>query len=467
MDIRELRLIVSRYLPIAFLVFALCVAAGMAAAFLPDKTYRTSASIVLEVNNDPETGGGSVQQASFLLPALEEKARSRSLHDRVANDVPDQYRDVRVAIDTTTNTSVLKVRGTSESPQAARAWVNAIADRLVEEQTAESPVVLGVLDPAPLKGRPISPNTEPIMVAAIVVGLIAGLFSTLAADRIKQAFDTNQTVRDRLGTTVLGEIPVMRRRTERRHPIISLLNGHQSAPHLVTAFETIRTTVEFRMAQVGADRLTVVSLTRDSGKSTVTAGLAYAMAAVGHQVIAIEADLRRPALADQLNVKPQQGLGDIAAFNPDTIPLQQTEHPRLELLPAGIPVGRAADVVTTTLPGVIDTLADGAHTMLVDSPPLRGAPESSIIMAQTRYVVLVVNNSSTDFANLTEAIDRINDAGGVLLGVVLNRVPRRRLRKHEYPDNGLRSELYAENGHGDDRPAAPSEQRGSGSRAKG
>ena len=48
------------------------------------------------------------------------------------------------------------------------------------------------------------------MAAAIVLGFIAALFAALAADRIRQSFDVHQTIRDRVGTTVLGEIPVTR-----------------------------------------------------------------------------------------------------------------------------------------------------------------------------------------------------------------------------------------------------------------
>ena len=116
MELRELRLIVSRYLPIAYIVFALCVAAGFAAAFLPAKTYRTSATIIVDVNNDPELGGASVQQASFLLPAIETRAKSRSLRDRAARDVPEAFRTVRVNIDAVSNTSVLTLKGTSIDP---------------------------------------------------------------------------------------------------------------------------------------------------------------------------------------------------------------------------------------------------------------------------------------------------------------------------------------------------------------
>ena len=448
MDLRDLRLIVSRYLPVAFLAFAICVAIGAALAFLPQKTYRTSAVIEIGINNDAELAGGAVPQVEFETTALTRKATSRPLREDVREDVPEQFQGTFVALQAVADDSIMILRGTSSSPQAAAVWVNATADRLVEEQSPNSAAALSVLEPAPVKATPISPNVEPILAVSVVVGLIAGLFSTLAADRLKQAFDTNQTVRDRLGTTVLGEIPVMKRRTERRRPIITLLHGPHASRELVSAFEAIRTKVEFRMAQLGADRIAIVSLSRETGKSTTTAGLAYAMAVVGRQVVAIEGDLRRPGLVDQLNVRPRRGLGDIVAFGMDEAVLQETEHPRLQVLPAGVPVGRAADVVSTTLPGVLDWLGDGSRTILIDTPPMRGAPEASTIVSLAKHVILVVNNSTSDFANLAEAIERIDDAGGSLLGVVVNRVPRRRVRRDQYPSYVARTMPYAENGKG-------------------
>ena len=80
---------------------------------------------------------------------------------------------------------------------------------------------------------------------------------------------------------------------------------------------------------------------------------------------------------------------------------------------------------------VLDRLADGSRTVFVDSPPLRGAPENSIVIANARYVVLTVNKNSSDFTKLLEAIEVINDAGGVLLGVGDHGVSRRRVRRHD------------------------------------
>ncbi|MFK8023545.1 MAG: hypothetical protein AB8G26_06240 [Ilumatobacter sp.] len=440
MELRELRLVVGRYLPLAYAVFAICVAIGCATAFLPEKSYRTSSTIVLDVNNNPDTGGGSVQQVNFLLPALEVRAQSRTMRELAASDVLEEFRRVRVDINAQSDASVLRIVGESSSPRAAQAWVNAISDRLVEDQPATSPVILGVLDPAPLKRQAVSPNVEPILAAFVVLGIILGLFSTLAADRIQRAFDTNRTVRDRIGTTVLGEVPVRRRRSERKLPIVSLLDGRSSSPAMVGAFEAVRTNVDFRMRQAGADNIVVISVSREADKSMITAGLAFSMAHAGRHTVAIEADVREPSLATQLRVSPREGLGDVAAFGLDSLVVHGTKHPLLEVVPAGLPAGRAADVVTSALPGVIETLSGEDTTLVVDGPILRGAPESAAVIAQVGFVVLVVNSGSTAYSELSEAIELINDAGGTLLGVVVNGVSRRRIQR----DDGSRSDLVVE-----------------------
>ena len=452
MELRELRLIIRHQFPIALIAFLICIAGGAAAAYLPAKTYRTNSAIVLDINNAAETTS-TVQQISFLLPALEERTESRSLKEAASVRVPEQFRDIRVDIQAISDSSVLRVRGSSKSPGAAAAWVNAIAAQLAFDQSTEG-LLLQVLDPAPVKTAPVSPKATPILVASIVVGIVAGLFAALTADRVKRALDTNHAVRSRLGTTVLGEVPVLRRRSEARHPIISLLDDEHPSNDVITAFESIRTNVELRMAELGADRVAVVSLNRDTGKSTISAGLSYGMAMVGRSVVAIEADLRNPTLSEQLGVVPKKGLGDIASSDDVELELQNTRHPSLKFLSAGIPAGRAADVIATTLPNVVQTLSEGGRTLVIDGPPLIGAPESTIIVSQAHYVILAVNNNSSDFASLSDAVDRITDAGGVLLGIIINRVPRRRIQRDLYEAVGLRV-ADSSSGTGSDQGDSP------------
>ena len=305
------------------------------------------------------------------------------------------------------------------------------------------PLELILLDPANEPRSPISPNQRPILLASMVVALIAAVFAALAADRIMQAFDTRHAVRERLGTTILGEIPKFTR-SARKFPIISLFTDREAQSNeIISAFETVRINAEFRLMDQSDPTISVISLDRHAGKTTVAAGLSCALSKVGRHVVAVEADLRRPTLAEQLGTGRGHGLGDLSASGSEGISLQSTGYSSLEVLTAGLPVGRAADVIGSTLPRVLNELATDGRTIVVDAPPLRGAPESSIVVAQTHHVILVVSNDQTDLDTLSDAVARINEAGGVLLGIVINRVPRRKLRRDAYPEFSERRNLRA------------------------
>ena len=443
MDFRDLLRTLTRHWVVGLVVGSLVLLLGMAAAFLPEKTYSSSSTLVLDLatNTDAEL---SIQQINFLLPALQEWAQSDSLRDAAEARVPEELQRPRPSIDAAVESSVLLITAEGASPAAVAAWANAASVELIEVRSGVGPLELVLLDPASEPGSPIAPNSRPILLASMVVAVIAAVFAALAAERIMQAFDTRHAVRERLGTTILGEIPKFAR-SERKRPIVTLFRGGPGASNeVVTAFETVRINVEFRLIDSPDAPISVISLDRHAGKTTVAAGMCCAMSKVGRDVVAIEADLRRPTLAEQLGTARRHGLGDLFASGDSEIALQPTSYETLKVLTAGLPVGRAADVIGSTLPKVLDDLAAPGRTIVVDSPPLRGAPESSIVVSKAPHVILVVGHDQTDLDTLSEAVARINEAGGALLGIVINRVPRRKVRKNAYPEFSDRRQKHAE-----------------------
>lgn len=434
MDFRDLLRTVTRHWVVGLLVGSFVLLLGMAAAFLPEKTYSATATLVLDLSEETDADL-SIQQINFLLPALQEWAQSDRVRDAAETGVPEEVQRPRPGIEATVESSVLEITATGASPEAVAAWANAVSEELIAERSGVGPLEVVLLDPAVEPRSPVAPNPRPILLASMIVALIAAVFAALAADRIRQAFDTRHAVRERLGTTILGEIPKFAR-SERKLPIVTLFrDGSKASNEVVTAFETIRINVEFRLLDSpDASTLSVISLDRHAGKTTVAAGMCCAMAKVGRDVVAVEADLRRPTLAEQLGTARRHGLGDLFASADNDMVLQSTRYSTLQVLTAGLPVGRAADVIGSTLPKVLDGLEMPGRTIVVDSPPLRGAPESSIVVSKAHHVVLVVGHDQTDLDTLSEAVARINDAGGALLGIVINRVPRRKVRKDAYPE---------------------------------
>lgn len=112
--------------------------------------------------------------------------------------------------------------------------------------------------------------------------------------------------------------------------------------------------------------------------------------------------------------------------------MQPTRISGLDFVSAGIPAGRPADVVTVALPRAIAAVTVDHQQVIIDAPPLAGVAETGLIVSAATWVILVVDSSASELEHLSSAVGRINESGGKLLGVVFNRVPRRRFRRTYY-----------------------------------
>ena len=191
------------------------------------------------------------------------------------------------------------------------------------------------------------------------------------------------------------------------------------------------------------------------GKTSVTLGLANALAELGQRVIAVECDLRRPRFAEYLGLAPSaQGLSAILAR--DTV------------LPAGlVPVGaaeqravaakprarsRAAKGLTTALetaPAQLTVLPCGpiptrplallggpqmaptlrqlqsmADIVLIDTPPLGVIKDAVVLASLVDQAMLVARVGHTRHDALKHCRDAVDELGTPLVGLVTVGGPR-------------------------------------------
>jgi len=428
-DLRELRVAVRRNWYVAVAVFVLCLIPGVMAGVLPEAKYTARATLRVDLNAGAQNAGG-VQQATFAIPGIISTLQSRALKERAREDVPTEpvdYQSVFVKIRASNADSVISLSGESRSPAAAAAWVNAVAGRYIEEQSATGAVLVSVIDEADPPTQKSSPKPVPVLFGASLIGLIAGIFAAVGAARLRHSLDRGRTVRQRLGTTVLGEVPAIRGLRSERHDLLPWLASSPPS-ELVEAFQAIRTNVEFRLADLDARTIVVTSYQASAGKSTIATGLAWSLAAVGRPALLLDADLRRPTLHEKLGTNPGAGLADMVNVDPLSL-VQPTFVPNLEFVPAGLPAGRPADVVSRALPRALQALDHPDRLVIIDSPPVEGVPETGVVVASGRYVLLVLDAKSVELPELGEAVFRLQDSGAVILGVVINRVSRRAFRR--------------------------------------
>ena len=162
-----------------------------------------------------------------------------------------------------------------------------------------------------------------------------------------------------------------------------------------------------------------------SGKTSVVVGLAKALASSGSRVIAVDFDMRRPALHDRLGGKVAPGVADaiLGRARPQAL-FQETQDPGIRLVAAGkLPPERAsAAVVGVDQVGeVYDDLRAAGDFVIVDTGPLMVGADSTVAASAVDGLIIVVDAKTVGKERLAAAVEQLRSARAPILGVVLNR----------------------------------------------
>ncbi len=165
------------------------------------------------------------------------------------------------------------------------------------------------------------------------------------------------------------------------------------------------------------------------GKTSTACNLAIALAQAGENVVLIDADLRRPTIADVFTLSSGVGLTSVLLGD---VPIDDALQPwrddlPLRVLTAGpIPPNPAELIGSTRMKALITHLADRGATVVLDSPPLLPVTDAALLARASDGALVVTRAASTHTEQLAAASEALRIAGATVLGVVLNRVPRKR-----------------------------------------
>jgi receptor protein-tyrosine kinase len=420
-DIRQLLRDLRQNFIVVFLVFAICAVAGGAAAYLPAKQYQASAQVELQ----PTAAGGqqAVSVIQYVLLYLPTQAASPSTLQAARHDVPPSEANDTVTVTATAPpaTDVLTIGVKGPNPGVDADFANAISSQVVASQAHDAALYrTETFQPATPPTTPANP-TKPLLVGAIGFGIIAAVFAGLASAGVRRRFSRVTELKERIGATVLGEIPRVISGNIRPSSLFVL--GRQ--PMVMEAFQDLRSNLLLSIPDGGPVSIAVTSCDPSEGKTSVSANIAWALAVEGRHITAVDADLRKPMLHLELEVPFGPGLASGGAA--DALRhASKTTNPFLDVVPAGIPSQHPADVVSAYLPPLLHSLQERQQTVIVDCPPMIGVAETVLIAAMVDMVVVVVDTRRLHPERLQQCLLRLDGAGANVVGVVLNRTRRRR-----------------------------------------
>jgi polysaccharide biosynthesis transport protein len=423
-DLRQIGRNIRANWIVALVTFLFCVGVGFLYAVVPAKHYEASVVLLAQPPPNSNSAGSDVGAIQIEIPQIVVEADSGAIAEEAAAAVPARFRDVPVTIaavgDPASNS--VSINATSTDPAAAQAYANATAARVlkVTNRDAASVLVLSQLGTAELPSTPTNPRGT-VAVASVAIGFIAAVFAAMAAAALRR-FVAADEVADRLGLPVLGEVPPLAHASSDPAVMFTSMEDERG----LEAFQQLRSALHV-MFQDTHPVIAFTSCEPHEGKSSVASHAAWALATSGNFVVAVDCDLRRPALHEIFGVDRSPGVSNIATASGPADLLAATRNRCLEVVPAGVPLRHPADIAAADVPRLLRALRESDRTVVLDCPPVEGVAETMILATSADAVVLVVDARKFNMENLEHGLAQLRTAGANVVGIVLNRARRRKM----------------------------------------
>ena len=195
----------------------------------------------------------------------------------------------------------------------------------------------------------------------------------------------------------------------------------QASFAIVEAYKNIRTNLMFLLSQKKNKTFVVSSALLAEGKSSVSYNCAVAFSQLGHKVLLIDADLRRPSIHKKMHLDNSRGLSSALVKFCSVEDAIQAKNSCLDIMTAGpIPPNPSELLGSEAMDQLLEELDSKYEYIIIDTPPIGIVSDALIVAPKTAGIVMVVREGYCTHDSIRKTLSSIEFAKVRLLGFVLN-----------------------------------------------
>ncbi|WP_420098192.1 polysaccharide biosynthesis tyrosine autokinase [Corynebacterium sp.] len=430
---------------------------GWGISALMTKHYTATSQLYVGAAN---TGNSTDAYRGTLLSQSQvgtyaEIATSRALGERVAEDLnlDESPADVASMLTAGANrdTVILNINAVADDAELARDLANSASAQLTtmvaELNTTTAPggassaPQLAPLNDALTPESPSTPKSLQNVGLGIAAGLVIGLVAAVVRGMTDRRIREDRVITGIVGAPSVGTISTSDNlsgaagssgsagSTASATSASSHVLDFSAAPVIAAEqFRELRTNLRFLDVDNPPTVIAVTSGMPGEGKSTLATNLALALADDGERVCLVDADLRRPRVAEYLDgdLQSEVGLSTVlsGAAEVDDI-LQDSGRDGLSVITSGPQPPNPAELLGSRR--FRDLLADldaRYDYVVIDASPVIPVTDAALVASAADGVILAVRHAHTTVDQLTRTNSNLTQVSAHILGTVFTMTPK-------------------------------------------
>jgi capsular exopolysaccharide synthesis family protein len=349
-----------------------------------------------------------------LTVSPEQLPQLKILHDQYSAQLEEmKKRTLELSDD---HMALKKLQDRIKDRQAFSSLIQARLDQLQTEAAPTEATSISqrikIIRPSEDPYRPASDSRRKLA----ALGLLLGGGLPLGAFMLWGLMDRRYRYSDEAGTgraapTLLGILPYLP----------DQMNDPEQAAVAAHCVHQIRTLLQISGAHQDRRVFAITSPTAGDGKTSLSLSLGLSFAASGSETCLIDFDMIGGGLSSSMQAKGDLGLMDALEHGELNGHIRQTAFPRLSILPVG---REDAQEVSRLSPELVQRIIDEARrrfdTVIIDTGPILGSIEASLVSAAADGVILTLGRGQSR-TQAERAMSHLSHLGATLIGVVFNR----------------------------------------------
>jgi tyrosine-protein kinase len=280
-------------------------------------------------------------------------------------------------------------------------------------QTGEAQLVQPATEPT----APSTPKTTRNVALGILLGLVLGISLALLRDQFDRRLKTVEEAESAFELPVLATVP-QSRQIDEGAGVETTLRGEEAE-----AFRMLRANLQYFGIDQELKSILVTSSSAEDGKTMVAWNLAQTETHAGKRILYVEADLRRPTVAERLHLANERGLGLVLAgsLGADAA-IQKTRG--VDVLPAGpLPPNPAELIDSPRMEELLEWAEREYDRVVIDTPPAAIVADAVPLIKRVDRVLIVVRLRRTGRDAAEHLREQLTIIEAPVIGMVVNGAP--------------------------------------------